>query len=46
MLSKIESLLRLLPAWQKFRYNKKAEANWQFTTEDAGVKLLCLYSTL
>jgi len=33
-------------AWQKFRNNKNAKVNWQFTTEDARVKLTRLYPTL
>jgi hypothetical protein len=33
-------------AWQKFRNNKIVTVNWQFTTEDARVKLRRLYPTL
>ena len=33
-------------AWQEFRNNKNAKVNWQFTTEDARVKLTRLYLTL
>jgi hypothetical protein len=33
-------------AWQKFRNNKHAKVNWQFTAEDARVKLSRLYPTL
>lgn len=33
-------------AWQKYRNNKNAKVNWQFTTEDARVKLSRLYPTL
>ena len=33
-------------AWQEFRNNKNAKVNWQFTTEDARVKLTRLYPTL
>ncbi|GCC09999.1 hypothetical protein IPdc08_00017 [archaeon] len=33
-------------AWQKFRNNKSAKVNWQFTTEDARIKLSRLYPTL
>ncbi len=33
-------------AWQKFRNNKNAKVNWQFTTEDARIKLSRLYPTL
>jgi hypothetical protein len=32
--------------WQKFRNNKNAKVNWQFTTEDARVKLSRLYLTI
>ena len=33
-------------AWQKFRNNKSAKVNWQFTAEDARIKLSRLYQTL
>jgi hypothetical protein len=33
-------------AWQNFRNNKDAKVNWQFTTEDARIKLSRLYPTL
>jgi hypothetical protein len=33
-------------AWQKFRNNKIAKVNWQFTAEDARIKLSRLYTTL
>ncbi len=33
-------------AWQKFRNNKNAKVNWQFTTEDARIKLSRLYPTI
>lgn len=33
-------------AWQNFRNNKDAKVNWQFTTEDARIKLARLYPTL
>ncbi len=32
-------------AWQKFRNNKNAKVNWQFTTKDARIKLSRLYPT-
>jgi hypothetical protein len=32
-------------AWQKFRNNKNAKVNWQFTVEDARIKLRRLYPT-
>ena len=33
-------------AWQEARNNKNAKVNWQFTTEDARIKLSRLYPTL
>ena len=33
-------------AWEKFRNNKNAKVNWQFTTQDARIKLSRLYPTL
>ena len=33
-------------AWQNFRNNKNAKVNWQFTAEDARIKLSRLYPTL
>ena len=33
-------------AWQKVRNNKSAKVNWQFTAEDARIKLSRLYPTL
>lgn len=33
-------------AWQEARNNKNAKVNWQFTTEDARIKLARLYPTL
>ncbi len=33
-------------AWQESRNNKNAKVNWQFTTEDARIKLSRLYPTL
>jgi hypothetical protein len=33
-------------AWQEFRNNKNAKGNWQFTAEDARIKLSRLYPTL
>ncbi len=33
-------------AWQEYRDNKNATVNWQFTTEDARIKLYRLYPTL
>ena len=42
----IETVKKEVAAWQKFRNNKIATVNWQFTTEDARVKLRRLYPTL
>ncbi|MBL7203539.1 MAG: IS630 family transposase, partial [Desulfobacteraceae bacterium] len=33
-------------AWQKFRNNKGAKVNWQFTSENARTRLNRLYPTL
>ena len=33
-------------AWQNFRNNKNATVKWQFTTEDARIKLARLYPTI
>jgi len=42
----IEVVSREVLAWQEFRNNKNAKVNWQFTTEDARIKLSRLYPTL
>jgi hypothetical protein len=42
----IEAVKKEVAAWQKFRNNKNAKVNWQFTTPDARVKLYRLYPTL
>jgi transposase len=41
----IEVVRKEVEAWQKHRNNKNAKINWQFTTEDARIKLLRLYPT-
>jgi len=33
-------------AWQEVRNNKNAKVNWQFTAENARIKLSRLYPTL
>ena len=33
-------------AWESYRNNKKAIINWQFTTQDARIKLKRLYPTI
>jgi hypothetical protein len=42
----IEAVKKEVAAWQKFRNNKNAKVNWQFTTPEARVKLTRLYPTL
>ncbi|MDO8842628.1 MAG: IS630 family transposase, partial [Methanocalculus sp.] len=36
---------REVKAWEESRNNKDSRINWQFTTEDARVKLSRLYPT-
>jgi hypothetical protein len=42
----IKLVRKEVTAWAKFRNNKNAKVNWQFTTEDARIKLYRLYPTL
>ena len=42
----IKEVRRQATAWQKHRNNKEARVNWQFTAEDALIKLSRLYPTL
>jgi hypothetical protein len=42
----IEEVKREVSAWQKHRNNKEAKVNWQFTADDARIKLSRLYPTL
>ncbi len=42
----IEVVSKEVLAWQKYRNNKNAKVNWQFTTEDARIKLSRLYPTI
>ena len=42
----IEIVRKEVQAWQEFRNNKTAKVNWQFTTENARIKLSRLYPTL
>ena len=42
----IEDVKTKTDAWQKFRNNRNAKVNWQFTTTDARIKLSRLYPTL
>ena len=41
----IEDVKTETAAWQKFRNNKDAKVNWQFTMADARIKLSRLYPT-
>jgi len=42
----IEIVRKEVAAWQKSRNDKNSKVNWQFTTEDARIKLSRLYPTL
>ncbi len=42
----IEVVSKEVQAWQEARNNKHAKVNWQFTAEDARIKLSRLYPTL
>ena len=42
----IEIVRKGVQAWGIFRNNKNAKVNWQFTTNDARIKLARLYPTL
>jgi len=42
----IEVVRKEVQAWQKFRNNRDAKVNWQFTAKDARIKLSRLYPTL
>jgi hypothetical protein len=41
----IEFVRKEVLAWQNYRNNKNSEVNWQFTTDDARIKLSRLYPT-
>ena len=41
----IETVRKEVSAWQKARNNKKSKVNWQFTTDNARIKLRRLYPT-
>ena len=45
-ISDIDIVRNEVRAWQEYRNNKNATVNWQFTTEDARIKLYRLYPTL
>jgi hypothetical protein len=42
----IEEIRREVNAWQNHRNNQGAKVNWQFTTEDARIKLKNLYPSI
>lgn len=42
----IEDVRKETGAWQEFRNNKNSKVNWQFTADDARIKLSRLYPTL
>lgn len=42
----IEEVRRETIAWQSHRNNKKSTVNWQFTTDDARIKLYRLYPSI
>ena len=45
-INNIEDVRKETMAWQKYRNNKNAKVNWQFTSHDARIKLSRLYPTL
>ena len=45
-ISDIEVVRKEVRAWQESRNNKNVKVNWQFTTENARIKLSRLYPTL
>ena len=42
----IELVRKEVFAWQNYRNNKNSKVNWQFTTDDARIKLSRLYPTI
>jgi len=42
----VEEVKQEVSAWQEHRNNKEAKVNWQFTADDARIKLSRLYPTL
>ena len=42
----IEDIRKEVAAWQKYRNNKNSTVNWQFTVDDARIKLSRLYPSL
>ena len=45
-IDKIETIQKEVEAWQSFRNSRNYTVNWQFTAEDARIKLKRLYPTL
>jgi len=45
-IDKIEKIISEVAAWQNHRNNKRAKVNWQFTTDDARIKLSRLYPSI
>lgn len=45
-IASIEGVRKEVNAWQNHRNNQNAKINWQFTTDDARIKLRRLYPTL
>ena len=44
-ISDIDTVKKEVDAWQESRNNKNAKVNWQFSTDDARIKLRRLYPT-
>ena len=42
----MEDVRRETTAWQEYRNKKKSNVNWQFTADDARIKLACLYPSV
>ena len=42
----IEKVMSEAAAWHNHRNNKNAKVNWQFTTDDARIKLSRLYPSI
>ena len=42
----IETIKKEVKAWQTHRNNKVCKINWQFTNQDARIKLKKLYPTI
>jgi len=41
----MEEIVKEVKAWEEHRNNRNAKINWQFTTDDARIKLRRLYPT-